>query len=85
MNERIKELADEAHRLLSIDAMNGGDFNMRTFEQKFAELIVKECASICELNGQSYKHSFTPMKAQLAESTSKYCGGLIKRTFGVEE
>jgi hypothetical protein len=25
-----------------------------------AELIVKDCASICEINGRSYKHSFTP-------------------------
>lgn len=50
---------------------------------KFAELIVRECASICEL--QSYKHSFTPAKTRLAESTSVYCGTLIKKHFGVEE
>jgi len=50
-----------------------------------ADLIVKDCASICEINGRSYKHSFTPAKARLAESTSIYCGQLIKKHFGVEE
>ena len=51
---------------------------------KFAQLIVRECASICELNGKSYTHCFTPVKARLAESTSNHCGLIIKKHFGVE-
>jgi hypothetical protein len=82
MNERIQELAEQT-----------GIFKPNEFHQhidalqleKFAELIVKECASICELNGQSYTHSFTPAKARLAESTSNHCGLMIKKHFGVEE
>lgn len=79
MNERIEELEEQC-----IDqrwTVTGPLFD----REKFAELIVRECASICELNGQSYKHSFTPVKAKLAESTSVYCGTLIKKHFGVEE
>jgi hypothetical protein len=55
------------------------------FQEKFAELIVRECARICEANVESYKYSFTPAKALLAGSTSVYCGTLIKLYFGVEE
>jgi hypothetical protein len=52
---------------------------------QFAELIVRECVSICEINGQSYKHSFTPSKARLAESTSNHCAMMIKQHFGIKE
>jgi hypothetical protein len=81
MNERIRKLAEQAgmHDFV-LEAMGIGE----EFE-KFAELIVQECASICELNGQSYTHSFTPAKARLAESTSNHCGLMIKKHFGVEE
>jgi len=58
---------------------------LSVWEDKFAELIIKDCASICEINGSTYKYSFTPAKARLAESTSKYCGTMIKKHFGVDE
>lgn len=48
------------------------------------ELIVRECARICFENGASYAYSFTPKKAQLAESSSVYCGQLIKKRFGIK-
>jgi len=54
-------------------------------QEKFAELIVRECAHICEANGETYQYSFTPAKALLAGSTSVYCGTLIKKYFGVAE
>jgi hypothetical protein len=75
MNERIQELAKQAY-----DPEYGF-----IIPEKFAELIVNQCASICELNGQSYTHSFTPAKARLAESTSNHCAMMIKKHFGVEE
>jgi hypothetical protein len=70
MNERIRELITQA-------TTEEHDGFLYFDKKKFAELIVKDCASICELNGQSYKHSFTPAKAKLAESTSVYCLSLI--------
>ena len=84
MNERIKQLAVAAAPANS--SIPHSEWNIpKEFIEKFAELIVKECASICELNGQSYTHSFTPAKARLAESTSNHCGLMIKKHFGVEE
>ena len=84
MNERIRQLAKQAveeTQLMMI--MEYKNFESKLYE-KFAELIVKECASICEINGQSYKHSFTPAKARLAESTSNHCAMMINKHFGVE-
>jgi peroxiredoxin len=42
MNERIKELADEAFVTVSSD----GYFSSGKFCEKFAELIVRECAGV---------------------------------------
>jgi hypothetical protein len=85
MNERIRELWSQAGGHLSQGNQHGWPHYIIDDPEKFAELIVKECASICELNGQSYTHSFTPAKARLAESTSNHCGLMIKKHFGVEE
>ena len=83
MNQRIQDLAMLARKHFP-KTETSGEFWVFD-EEKFAELIVKECASICELNGQSYTHSFTPAKARLAESTSNHCGLMIKKHFGVEQ
>ena len=48
MNERIRELAVQAREALAVDAMSGGEFNMKAYEEKFAELIVRECAEVAE-------------------------------------
>ncbi len=45
MNERIKELAEQAG--CSIDGMGYGEGNV----EKFAELIVRECAKQCTTDG----------------------------------
>ena len=77
MNERLMELAVQTN-------LGPACESQAIAIKKFAELIVKECASICEIEGQSYKHSFTPAKARLAESTSNHCATMIKKHFGVE-
>ena len=89
MNQRIEKLAEQAgiwkpthdHKTW----VKGEYISSPGELEKFAELIVRDCASICEINGQSYKHSFTPAKARLAESTSNHCGLMIKKHFGVEQ
>jgi hypothetical protein len=88
MNERIRKLAVQARQDFLKLPTGYTPEQVGMYPQlmeKFAELIVRECASICELNGQSYTHSFTPAKARLAESTSNHCGLMIKKHFGVEE
>jgi len=88
MNERIKELAEQADDYADNKIQMPGEYHPDWHDirdEKFAELIIKECASICEINGNTYMYSFTPVKAMLAESASKYCGTMIKKHFGVEE
>ena len=45
MNERIKELAIQAAEFVEENSVN---WTPQDFEQKFAQLIVRECASIVE-------------------------------------
>ena len=78
MNERIQELAEQARKALATDAMSGGEFNMKAYEEKFAELIVRECVEVC--NGQAtYDPQTLPYKP------SKQFADAIKEHFGVKE
>ena len=65
MNERIKQLAKEAGLLFQRDKLSYED-------QKFAELIVKECADLVDTLNEAYD----------APSTA---GKFIKEHFGVEQ
>ena len=75
MNSRIRELAKQARKALAVDAMDGGEFNMKAYEEKFAELIVRECLTIVERKEYSY-HEADP----LWETAQ-----LIKEHFGVDQ
>ena len=65
MNERIKELKEQATSY----TWNGNDVTEELDEQKFAELIVKECAGV----------------ALMSNGNNLYVCELIKEHFGVEE
>ena len=67
MNERIRQLAEQATTY-----HNGGlGTEIELFDkEKFAELIVGECASVCENSNYEFGTIFTKM---------------IKEHFGVEE
>ncbi len=67
MNERIQELLIEAHK-----QTNGGIYNghLSEWTEKFAELIVLECAKLIEDNIDPQNAWITP--------------GYIKQHFGVE-
>ena len=43
MNERIKQLADEAAKYSAVMALPTGQSGNELFVEKFAELIIKEC------------------------------------------
>ena len=77
MNETIKILMYEANK-----SVNPGAWTLADFSEKFAELIVKECADAC------YKHkdveSFGIYPVRVAMVT-KACSYNIKEHFGVEE
>jgi hypothetical protein len=86
MRERFSALVDKAQELSykEYEKRLTGYSREDLFNQIFAELIVRECADICITEGESYKYSFTPSKARLAESTSKHCAVMLKKYFGIE-
>jgi len=81
VNERIKLLAVEA-KLIALEPNGFDQNNLSKAQQKFAELIVRECADAC------YKHkdveSFGIYPVRVAMVT-KACSDNIKEHFGVEE
>lgn len=72
MNERIRKLAQQAEIWQGIEG--GYVFS----EEKFAELIVKECTNVIE--GGRFLHDQAPTAL-----FAKECSSAIKRHFGVEE
>jgi hypothetical protein len=71
MNERITQLAEQA-RMYALTLENRVDDCNDVFEQKFAELIVKECAKIAG-------------KAEYSDTWLEPVEDAIKKHFGVEE
>jgi len=72
MNERIRELEDQASQYASRETTDLDEWEF-IFRKKFAELIVRECANIaCE-------------HMELNEGTDYNIGSKIKQHFGVEE
>ena len=82
MNERIKELAEQAGletqpAKLKIYKNDDGTVTSGGWEyplEKFAELIVKECARVLEIKGSETGHE-----------QYHYGASLIEEHFGVEE
>lgn len=81
MNERIKELAKQARQIG--EYVNYGQIRLSTeqFEQKFAELIVEECAEVCRR--QQYYDADDEYKRGV-NGGSFTCMNAIRRHFGVE-
>ena len=51
MNDRIRELADEAARFSAVMALPAGESGDELFVERFAELIVQDCIRIVERHG----------------------------------
>jgi hypothetical protein len=81
MNERILELAEQAKFMAEEDINRQISYNteLKAFAEKFAELIVRECAQACMNEGASYEE-----KAAGAYQSNLYVTA-IKKHFGVEE
>ena len=72
MNERIRDLQIQAFA----ECKTFEDDKVRTDEvfERFAELIVRECANICFSEAEGHSMAF-----------GEHCGIIIKEHFGVEE
>ena len=84
MNERIKELYEQAHVIYEIpyessvvDSTIVSTHKHRQFDpEKFAELIVRECMEQC---------AYTPDSGEDWDKGVKWAYNQIKEHFGVEE
>ena len=79
MNERIKELWEQALEEFKAENKYATIIVPNPLQEKFAELIVRECAEVC------YDHSRVAGGADTDFGYGyKDCGDDIKRNFGVE-
>jgi hypothetical protein len=82
MNERIKELEKQAWEFVdkTWNWANANNPSQATlFKAKFAELIVKECAELCE--GEAIFAGSNGRK----DASASNCSTIIRKHFGVEE
>ena len=80
MNERIEKLAEQAMDEMDPESFSEDVHIPTEWYQKFAELIVKECADIC------YHHSNAAGGVDTHFGYGyKDCGDDIKRNFGVKK
>jgi hypothetical protein len=72
MNERIRELAAEAWQYANNNSHDGDDTHGWLYRDKFAELIVKECAEIAD-------------NADATREKWQSIGKFVREHFGVEQ
>jgi hypothetical protein len=92
MNERIKELAEQAG-MVKILEEHASEYGAGTFEntpypelEKFAELIVLKCADIINHRADTCSDWLDSVKANEAvREGQRECAKTIKEHFGVEE
>ena len=84
MNERIRELAIKAGgHGLKMSTVGLSLLGEKQIEQ-FAELIVRECAIVCETVGDVADAVGSGDQARYSRETAHGCAGMIKDMFGVE-
>lgn len=77
MNKLLQKLADQCRT----EYRDGhGNFTEQFDEQKFAELIVCECAEICKKQEYDYWRS-----SEDQDFTPQDCADAIEQHFGIEE
>ena len=84
MNDRIKQLAEQARDYVA-DAIELGfpqDQIDDIRDEKFAELIVRECADACYKHKDVESFGIYPIRVAMV---TKACSDNIKQHFGVEE
>ena len=82
MNERIKELAEQARKHASEYVEDEVEMQ---FHKKFAELIVRECMKVCKKTEQYEVGNQDPDKVGCIRAGAVFCREDIREHFGVEE
>ena len=76
MNERIKELAEQAY---AVCGKHTNDYSGPTFTEKFAELIIQKCMACSTWVGKNNTNTVEPMH------TAQAINQRIKNQFGIEQ
>ena len=78
MNERIRELAEQAEIYAGELIDEGADYNQypRYYTEKFAELIVKECMAVAAKQRKPANLNYNPSERFVED---------LRQHFGVEE
>jgi hypothetical protein len=82
MNDKIKQLAEQADELADNEIQMPGEYHpdWHTIrDKKFAELIVRECAKVCD------DLDIDDWGDKSFDDGTYYCSRAIKQHFGVEE
>ena len=85
MNEKIKQFSKQAiHYAASrpMPELKDRDLYLDNLFEKFAELIVKECADACYKHKDVESFGIYPIRVAMV---TKACSDNIKQHFGVEE
>ena len=83
MNDRIKQLADEAAKFSAILALPTGESGDKLFVEKFAQLIVQECVSV--INTEAGEREDDDEYERAWKMGTEFAVYQIKQHFGVEE
>jgi hypothetical protein len=78
MNERIKEFIEQS---------GAGDVTPPGFHKylaKFADMIVRDCASVCDDIAEMAEITNTGEVARKTKATAINCSNFIKNRFGIE-
>ena len=82
MNERIRELADQATEKFTTYFDGRGNVTETYFDkEKFAELIVRECINVV----QNLPPGYADYRNQIEDAFRRDCVAMIRESFGVEE
>ena len=85
MNEKIKQFSEQAiHYAASrpMPELKDRDLYLDNLFEKFAELIVRECADACYKHKDVESFGIYPIRVAMV---TKACSDNIKQHFGVEE
>ena len=83
MNERIQELASAADVWCDQNWLGHDLYNQR-WEEKFAELIIRDCVQQCESLADIAEQINSGELARRTKATAQSCGKMIKMRFGLE-
>jgi hypothetical protein len=78
MNERIKELAEQAGFNMHNDLIDGHNFNYEI--EKLANIVIQECVSVVENLSPGYKD----YRDQIEDAFRRDCVEEMKHKFGIE-